>query len=171
MRCRFCYCVAVVCCILFLGACHSTEPSPEHDGTGIENNGDADGEHDGADGERPGGGGSVGPGVDYTPELGDATARYSGPGLVLRHDRPGVLVKTFVSGRRVEFYDLDGNDRVKISWGGWGLNDSLARQTSMEVNGEPIALKSLKLMAEDRHTSWMLAIDQSDGSHVIVIPR
>lgn len=128
------------------------------------NGGKDDGEGDDSGGERPGFGA-----FDEVRELADDGVRYRGPGLSLRFDRGGVLVKVLADGSR-EFVDLDDSRRRLTVKTGEMSADSLFRSARISVGGQAIGIKMMKMKKQTADVVWFHVVDCDENDHVIVMP-
>lgn len=151
-------------------SCHDPLPSPDHeapDGRPEKPSEDPDTP------QRPGGDDpDTDKPYDFSAEAADPTPRFVSETLALSYETPGVLVKTNSGMTSTSFYDLNGNARAELSWSGIGLNDSIARDAAVNVNGRPLEIASLKMMKTTADRLWfMTTLAESDRPVVIVIPR
>lgn len=164
--------IIVVFSLLSYG-CHESVPRPEYD---VDNPTENIGTDDPDKTDDPSGGGDRPPvgdddDVDIDGEIRDTTPRFVYGDMSLRFNRPGVLVKSFRGDNHFEFYDIDGNDRVIISWQGVGLNDKILRDVSVEVNGRQLEIDNLREISADQNCIWLYGHDRESKAMVIVVKR
>lgn len=89
----------------------------------------------------------------------DTTVRYEGPGLTLRADSAGVLVKVSRDGSSAAFYDIDGNARAEL------------RGAALSVNGAPVQADSVLPEVEGATYRAVRIIDSQRQLHTLIIPK
>lgn len=151
-------------------SCHDPLPSPDHEAPD-ERPDNPSGDPDTP--QRPGGNDpDTDRPYDFSVEAADPTPRFVSEALALSYETPGVLVKATTGMTSASFYDLNGNARAELSWSGIGLNDSIAHDAAVNVNGRPLEIASLKMMKTTADRLWfMTTLAESDRPVVIVIPR
>lgn len=121
----------------------------------------------------PSGGEDVRPPVterdDFSAEVADGVWRVHGPAVKLRYDRGGVLFNRSADGLRHEIIDLDGASRVTLRYDAL-LADSTLGGAEVVIDGRPLSLGEVKMMARSGSTQWLRIEDAAGHIHVMVLP-
>lgn len=107
---------------------------------------------------------------DFTPELADATTRYTSPALTLRYADGGVLVQKFAyDGRNVmRLVELASGVVVELSYVG-ALAEGRLGDARLTVDAEAVAISAAYARRVDSTGAWIEILAPGDKHYVLVL--